>query len=88
MEALYHQTNALLTQTQGYYVRLEQGGAGDDVERLETEVSLLYTLNVSVVLGLQESKASLIPSPTPPSPSLRAPNPTSPGAGAAGDPVE
>jgi len=38
MEALYHQTNALLTQTQGYYVRLEQGGAGDDVERLETEV--------------------------------------------------
>ena len=24
MEALYHQTNGLLSQTQGYYVRLEQ----------------------------------------------------------------
>ena len=38
MEALYHQTNGLLSQTQGYYVRLEQGGAGDDLERLEVEV--------------------------------------------------
>jgi len=38
MEALYHQTNGLLSQTQGYYVRLEQGGAGDDLERLEAEV--------------------------------------------------
>ena len=38
MEALYHQTNGLLSQTQGYYVRLEQGGTGDDLERLEVEV--------------------------------------------------
>ena len=38
MEALYHQTNGLLSQTQAYYVRLEQGGAGDDLERLEVEV--------------------------------------------------
>ena len=38
MEALYHQTNGLLSQTQGYYVRLEQGGSGDDLERLEVEV--------------------------------------------------
>jgi len=38
MEALYHQTNGLLSQTQGYYVRLEQGSPGDDLERLEVEV--------------------------------------------------
>lgn len=38
MEALYHQTNGLLSQTQGYYVRLEQGAVGEDPARLEQEV--------------------------------------------------
>lgn len=38
MEALYHQTNGLLSQTQDYYVRLEQGARGDDPARLEQEV--------------------------------------------------
>ena len=38
MEALYHQTNGLLSQTEAYYVRLEEGGAGDHLERLELEV--------------------------------------------------
>ena len=36
MEALYHQTNGLLEQTQGYFVRLEQGGG--ETERLQTEI--------------------------------------------------
>ena len=38
MEALYHQTNALLEQTQGYFIRLEQAGSSEDTERLEAEV--------------------------------------------------
>ena len=38
MEALYHQTNALLEQTQGYFVRLEQGGGEMEAERLQTEI--------------------------------------------------
>ena len=38
MEGLYHQTNSLLEQTQGYFIRLEQARAGEDTERLETEV--------------------------------------------------
>ena len=38
MEGLYHQTNSLLEQTQGYFIRLEQAGAGEDTERLKAEV--------------------------------------------------
>ena len=40
MEGLYHQTNSLLEQTQGYFVRLEQGGGGgsEDGERLQAEI--------------------------------------------------
>ena len=38
MEGLYHQTNALLEQTQGYFVRLEQGGGEADEGRLQTEI--------------------------------------------------
>ena len=38
MEALYHQTNALLEQTQGYFVRLEQGGGDTEAERLHSEI--------------------------------------------------
>ena len=38
MEALYHQTNSLLEQTQGYFIRLEQAAASEDTERLEAEV--------------------------------------------------
>ena len=52
MEALYHQTNGLLSQTQGYYVRLEQGGAGDDLERLEVEVSTLLMLSFSFLVDV------------------------------------
>ena len=37
MESLYHQTNSLLEQTQGYFIRLEQGGAREDT-RLEAEI--------------------------------------------------
>ena len=38
MESLYHQTNGLLEQTQGYFVRLEQGAMGEDGERLQMEI--------------------------------------------------
>ena len=37
MEGLYHQTNALLEQTQGYFVRLEQGSL-EDGDRLQSEI--------------------------------------------------
>ena len=37
MEGLYHQTNGLLEQTQGYFIRLEQGGC-EDGERLQAEI--------------------------------------------------
>ena len=40
MESLYHQTNALLEQTQGYFVRLEQGAMGEDGERLQMEIQV------------------------------------------------
>ena len=36
MEALYHQTNGLLEQTQGYFIRLEQGGGGESEKILES----------------------------------------------------
>ena len=41
MEGLYHQTNGLLEQTQGYFIRLEQGGGGGEGEggeRLQAEI--------------------------------------------------
>jgi len=38
MESLYHQTNGLLEQTQGYFVRLEQGAVGEDANRLQMEI--------------------------------------------------
>eukprot|EP00092_Neocalanus_flemingeri_P004868 GFUD01005239.1.p1 GENE.GFUD01005239.1~~GFUD01005239.1.p1 ORF type:complete len:236 (-),score=62.16 GFUD01005239.1:132-785(-) len=38
MESLYHQTNALLEQTQGYFVRLEQGSVGEDSNKLQLEI--------------------------------------------------
>lgn len=40
MEGLYHQTNSLLEQTQGYFVRLEQGAVGEDSERLQNEIQV------------------------------------------------
>ena len=70
MEALYHQTNGLLSQTQGYYVRLEQvcyqncksnkdfpsqGGAGDDLERLEVEVWFLDPIFPSFEIWPQDT---------------------------------
>ena len=43
MEGLYHQTNALLEQTQGYFVRLEQGAMGEDGMRLQQEIQVAHT---------------------------------------------
>ena len=40
MESLYHQTNGLLEQTQGYFVRLEQGAVGEDANRLQMEIQV------------------------------------------------
>ena len=40
MEGLYHQTNGLLEQTQGYFVRLEQGALGEDSNRLQMEIQV------------------------------------------------
>ena len=55
MEALYHQTNGLLSQTQGYYVRLEQGGAGDDLERLEVEVLHISKMIIENTISVKTS---------------------------------
>ena len=41
MEALYHQTNGLLEQTQGYFIRLEQGGGGESEKILLTEQKIV-----------------------------------------------
>ncbi|XP_023338458.1 Golgi SNAP receptor complex member 2-like isoform X2 [Eurytemora carolleeae] len=39
MESLYHETNGILEQTQGYFVRLEQAVGEEEFHRLQTEIS-------------------------------------------------
>ena len=38
MEALYHETNAILEQTQGYFIRLEQEIGETEFQQLRNEI--------------------------------------------------
>ncbi len=42
MEALYHETNAILEQTQGYFIRLEQDIGETEFNQLRNEIQRRY----------------------------------------------
>ncbi len=42
MEALYHETNAILEQTQGYFIRLEQEIGETEFQQLRNEIQRRY----------------------------------------------
>ena len=51
LESLYHETSALLQQTQNFFVRLEQGGpAGEHADQLQTEIQVMLSAEYNIVM--------------------------------------